>query len=323
MVSVKCYFCRYSMPLKIIRQGEEFNEPRPVVVTTGTFDGVHLGHGKILGRLRERALQYGGVSVVISFDPHPRRVLFPDAEPVALLSSLREKQHLLEGQGVDYLYLIPFTKDFSKRSSREFIEQDIVASLHPVCLVTGYDHQFGKDRQGNIKDLVIYGQEFGFAVEEIPAMDIDQVAISSSIIRKSLLSGEIAIANKYLGYSYSLRGLVEDGEKLGRLLGFPTANLKIEDDFKLIPADGVYACMAETSAGTFPCMVNIGYRPTFGGRQRKIEAHLLGFSGDLYGQELNLKFHQKIRDEKKFSGKEELIFQLESDRLTAREILEI
>lgn len=309
------------MPLKLIRQGEVFNETRPVVVTTGTFDGVHLGHSKILDRLRERASHFGGVSVVISFDPHPRRVLFPELPPVSMLSTLNEKMELLSARGVDYLYLIPFTKEFSLKTSLEFIEQDIVTNLHPVCLVTGYDHHFGKDRQGNIEDLRRSGDGFGFDVEEIPALDINHLAVSSSIIRTALLAGDVDIAARNLGYDYSLTGRVEKGDQRGRILGFPTANLFVEDSHKLIPANGVYACRAFVDIGEFPCMLNIGRRPTFNGDEVRLEAHLIGFEGDLYGKKIRISLKRRIREEKRFSGAEELIVQLREDRRSALTLL--
>ena len=309
------------MPVKLIRQGDFFPDSRPTVVTTGTFDGVHLGHSKILERLCERARFHSGVSVVMSFEPHPRKVLFPDAAPVHMLSTIEEKMERLTFYGIDYLYLIPFTLEFSHKSSLEFIEQDIVTGLRPVCLVTGYDHHFGKDRQGSIDDLRVSGEKYGFEVEEIPALDLDQVAVSSSIIRKALMQGDVHTAARYLGYPYTLSGLVVAGDRLGRTLGFPTANLSLAQNDKLIPSDGVYACRVEVDAIDYACMLNIGNRPTFQGIDRRIEAHLIGFSGDLYGKMLRVFFVERIRDEMKFSGAQALISQLEKDLTKASELL--
>lgn len=310
------------MPLKLVCQGESLQEKRPVVVTTGTFDGVHLGHTRILDRLRERATYYGGVSVVVSFEPHPRQVLFPESPPISMLSTLEEKVALLSERGIDYLVLIPFTRAFSNKTSREFIEQDIVGFLHPVCLVTGYDHHFGKNREGSITDLRLSGEAFGFVVEEIPALDLDQISVSSSIIRNALLRGDIETASRNLGYDYTLSGRVLSGERRGHTLGFPTANLQLMHEHKLIPADGVYACMASCQSGEYKCMVNIGKRPTFNGLSRSIEAHLIGFHGDLYGSEIRLSFIRRIRDEKRFSGAEDLVQQLQRDRISAISMLD-
>lgn len=310
------------MPIRLVRQGEPLHETRPFVVTTGTFDGVHLGHVRILDRLGERATSFGAASVVISFDPHPRKVLFPDAPPLSVLSTLEEKLELLSERGIDYLYLIPFTRAFSNKRSIEFIEQDIVANLHPVCLVTGYDHHFGKDREGSIKELLAAGEAFGFSVEEIPALDLDHIAVSSSLIRQALLAGDVETAARNLGYAYSLTGRVVEGDQRGRDLGFPTANLRIEHTEKLIPADGVYACRAYCDTGMFSCMLNIGNRPTFEGRGRTLEAHLIGYEGNLYGSKLRLDLITKIRDEKRFSGADELMEQLKLDRISAIAMLE-
>jgi riboflavin kinase / FMN adenylyltransferase len=308
--------------VKIHHQSLSFPRPNQPVVTTGTFDGVHLGHKTILNRLIESARQIQGESVVITFDPHPRQVLYPNDHSLKLLQSVDEKAARLEALGVDHLLVIKFDKVFSELSSDEFIRTVLVDAIGTKKLVVGYDHHFGKNREGSFESLRKQGLIHGFSVEEIPAHDIDQVAVSSTAIRKALTLGEIKTANSYLGYPYSFSGEVVQGNQMGRQMGFPTANLKISHALKLIPASGVYAVTVEIQNRTYQGMLNIGYRPTI--TDDKIltcEVHVLDFSSDIYGETIRVQFIDRLRDEIRFSGKDELIQQLNSDKIHAAQLL--
>lgn len=308
--------------MKIHHQSLSFPRPNKPVVTTGTFDGVHLGHKTILNRLIESARQIQGESVVITFDPHPRQVLYPNDHSLKLLQSIDEKAARLEALGVDHLLVIKFDKAFSELSSDEFIRTVLLDAIGTKKLVVGYDHHFGKNREGSFESLRKQGMIHGFSVEEIPAHDIDQVSVSSTAIRKALTLGEIKTANSYLGYPYSLSGEVVRGNQMGRQLGFPTANLMISSSLKLIPASGVYAVTVEIQNRTYQGMLNIGYRPTL--TEDKIltcEVHVLDFSSDIYGETVRVQFIDRLRDEKRFSGKDELIQQLNTDKIQAAQLL--
>lgn len=308
--------------MKIHHQSLSFPRPNQPVVTTGTFDGVHLGHKTILNRLIESARQIQGESVVITFDPHPRQVLYPNDHSLKLLQSIDEKAARLEALGVDHLLVIKFDKAFSELSSDEFIRTVLLDAIGTKKLVVGYDHHFGKNREGSFESLRKQGMIHGFSVEEIPAHDIDQVSVSSTAIRKALTLGEIKTANSYLGYPYSLSGEVVRGNQMGRQLGFPTANLMISSSLKLIPASGVYAVTVEIQNRTYQGMLNIGYRPTL--TEDKIltcEVHVLDFSSDIYGETVRVQFIDRLRDEKRFSGKDELIQQLNTDKIQAAQLL--
>jgi riboflavin kinase / FMN adenylyltransferase len=308
--------------MKIYHQIDEFTKIKNAVVTTGTFDGVHLGHQQIIRRLRESADKIGGQTVILTFFPHPRMVLFPDHKQL-LLSTPAEKAALLEKAGIDHLIVHPFTREFSLLSSKEFIEKILVEKLGTRKLVIGYDHHFGKNREGSFAHLREFGPVYGFEVEEIPAQEVDHISISSTRIRQALQAGDIETARDYLGYSYPLSGVVVKGRQLGRSIDFPTANIHIAEPFKLVPADGVYSVWV-TRNGTserFKGMLNIGMRPTINGKERTIEVNLVGFDGDLYGETLTLEFVKRLRNEQKFSGLDELKKQLEKDRAQTIEIL--
>lgn len=301
--------------MKIHHQSLSFPRPNQPVVTTGTFDGVHLGHKTIIDRLIESAKQIHGESVVITFDPHPRQVLYPNDQSLKLLQSVNEKADRLAALGVDHLLVLKFDKSFSELSSEDFIRNVLVDAVGTKKLVVGYDHHFGKNREGSFESLRKQGMIHGFSVEEIPAHDIDQVAVSSTAIRKALTLGEIKTANNYLGYQYALTGEVIQGNQMGRQLGFPTANLRISHALKLIPASGVYAVTVQVQGRTHKGMLNIGYRPTLtNDKALTCEVHILDFSSDIYGETMQLQFVERIRDEKRFSGKDELVNQLQEDQ---------
>jgi len=311
--------------VKIYHNIEDFQNVSFPVLTTGTFDGVHAGHKTILDRLKSIAEENDGETVLLTFSPHPRIVLFPDQNDLRLLTTREEKIALLEEYGIDHLIIHPFTKQFSRLSSVEYIRDLLVNKLQIKKLVIGYDHHFGRNREGTLEHLLECGPIYGFDVEEIPAADIDHVNVSSTKIRHALLKGDIATAQAYLGHDYLLTGEVVAGDGRGKKIGFPTANLQIDDSLKLIPADGVYAINAVLKGESYQGMMNIGVRPTISespdSEDKKIEIHLFDFDQDIYGQLLTVKFVERIRDERKFSSVEALAEQLAKDKESALAIL--
>ncbi len=308
----------------VVRDPAQFPALPHAVVTSGTFDGVHLGHRRILDQLTGAARTSGGQSVVLTYWPHPRAVLAPemasDGRPAAdlhLLTTLDERIGLLRATGVDYLLVQPFTAEFAAWTAAEYVEKLLRNTLHARHLVIGYDHRFGAGRVGNLAYLQTQASMAGFTVEEISRHDVAEVGVSSTKIRRALLeTGDVATAARYLGRPYSLTGPVVRGQQLGRTIGYPTANIGPGlETLKLVPADGVYAVWAELSGGSrHPAMLNIGHRPTVGGTGRTVEAHLLGgFDEEIYGQPLTVHFVQRLRDEQKFSGLDALKAQLALD----------
>jgi riboflavin kinase/FMN adenylyltransferase len=304
--------------LKVYRGIQNFSPIKNAVVTIGTFDGVHLGHKKIIDRLRDFAFASEGETVVVTFQPHPRLVLFPDDNDLRLLNTDEEKMQLLEKAGVDHVAVIDFTREFSRLSSLEFVRDILVNKIGAKKLVIGYDHHFGRNREGSFEDLRELAPLYGFGVEEIPAQDIDHVAISSTKIRHALSEGDMSVANSFLGYSYSISGIVVKGNQRGRTIGFPTANIRVSDRFKLIPGNGVYAIKIKVKDRIHKGMLNIGIRPTVEGTELTIEAHIFNFSEDIYDQEVRMYFLERIRDEVKFANLEELKAQLQKDQEQAQ-----
>jgi riboflavin kinase / FMN adenylyltransferase len=290
------------------------------VVTSGTFDGVHLGHRKILQRLTEVAQQRQGKSVVITFHPHPRAVIASE-KPVKLLSTLDEKIELLAQNGIDHLVVIPFTREFSELSSEDFIQQILIQKIGTKTLVIGYDHRFGKNREGGFDFLKENVHKYGFSIEEISRQDIEHLTVSSTRIREALLMGNIPTANHFLGRKYGLSGLIVKGRQLGRTIGVPTANIQVREENKLIPTDGVYAVWVGYKDARFGGMMNVGNRPTVDGTFKTIEVHLLDFDQDIYGENLRIEFVEKVRDEQKFSGLEALKAQIDQDKIKIKSIL--
>ena len=282
------------------------------VVTIGTFDGVHLGHRKIIKRLVEAAQDSILESAVLTFFPHPRMVLQKEVG-IELINTIEERKQILLNTGIDHLIVHPFTKEFSRLSAKEYIEEVLVKKLHAKKVIIGYDHRFGRNRNANIEDLRKYGEEYGFEVEEISKQDVDEVAVSSTKIRKALQEGNIEKANSYLGSHFLLTGKIVKGKGIGKDLGFPTANLKIEEAYKLIPKTGVYVVKAEIDNQEVFGMMNIGYNPTVGGSEKTIETYFFNLDKNLYGKELQIKMLKRIREEKKFSGLEELIKAMKKD----------
>lgn len=290
-----------------------------MVVTVGTFDGVHNGHRKIVQNLKNAAAEIGGESAILTFTPHPRTVLFPDSEQVCLTTN-DEKAELLGSTGIDHLIVHPFTREFSLLSSSEFINDILVKSLNTKYLVVGFDHHFGKDRQGNFTSLKETGRQAGFEVEEISVEESDNHKISSTRIRQSLLDGNVVLANDLLGYRYMITGTVVKGKQLGRTIGFPTANI-FHESGKLIPKDGVYAVSIVHSGQAYKGMMNIGNRPTVNGTDRSVEVNIFDFNKDIYGEKIRVHIVDRLRDEQKFSGVDALKTQLHEDGVNAREIL--
>lgn len=301
--------------MRVFRSIEAFEKVNRAVVTTGTFDGVHIGHRRIISRMREVAQKVDGETVLLTFDPHPRMVLFPEDHGLELLSTLDEKVALLEEAGIDNLIIHPFSREFSRTTSIDFVRNILVGQLDTHRLVIGYDHHFGRNREGSFEHLKECGPLYGFEVEEIPAQEVDAVSVSSTKIRKALEVGDVRTAADFLGTDYRLSGKVVEGRRLGRTIGFPTANIRVKDPTKLIPCEGVYAAHVLVDGKKFGAMLNIGYRPTVNaGMNRTIEVHLFNFEGDLYGASMELRFRSRIRDEQKFGSMEELRQQLEKDR---------
>tara|TARA_Y100001972_G_scaffold128811_1_gene191908 strand:+ start:2714 stop:3643 length:930 start_codon:yes stop_codon:yes gene_type:complete len=302
---------------------EDFSCVDHSIVTSGTFDGVHVGHQKILRQLVETAKFHKGQSIVITLWPHPRFVLKRDPESLKLLSTFEEKAALIEEMGVDILLKVPFTKDFSELSSQSFIEDIIIKKLKTEVLIIGYDHRFGKNREGGFDYLMEHASEFGFEVKEIPREDIDHAGVSSTRIRNALAAGEVHIASELLGRHYSLSGFVKDGDRIGRSIGFPTANIDVPESYKLIPCDGAYAVYIHLGNEKFQGMLNIGWRPTVSGQERRIEVNIFNFDREIYNKRLTIEFVQLLRKEKKFDSIELLKDQLNKDKSQALDALSL
>jgi riboflavin kinase/FMN adenylyltransferase len=308
--------------MKIYHGIDDLSRLNYAVVTSGTFDGVHVGHQKILARLQEIATRNNGETVVITFWPHPRLVLHPEDDSLKLLNTFEEKAALLKEQGIQHLVRIPFTKEFSQYTSEEFIQKILVDTIGTKKLVIGYDHRFGHNREGSFEQLKLNAPKYGFEVEEIPRQDIDHVGVSSSKIRKALDEGDIDTATHFLGQPYALTGRVVMGDKLGRLLGYPTANIEVDTKYKLIPADGIYAVTLLHEHTIYKGMLYIGNRPTVNGTKRNIEVNIFDFEKDIYGESLTLYFHKLIRGDARFNDLEELKVQLGIDKQDALRMLE-
>jgi riboflavin kinase / FMN adenylyltransferase len=307
--------------MKIYHGIDDFSKLNYAVVTSGTFDGVHLGHQKIFGRLIEIARRYQGETVVLTFWPHPRLVLHPEDDSLKLLNTFEEKAAFLKDHGIDHLIRIPFTKEFSQLTSEQFIRQILVDTIGTKKLVIGYDHHFGKNREGSFEQLKQNAPKYGFEVEEIPRQDVDHVGVSSTKIRKALEEGDIETATHFLGKPYSLTGRVVAGDKLGRLMGYPTANIEIDTKYKLIPMDGIYAVTVLHEHSTYGGMLYIGNRPTINGTKQNIEVNIFGFNKDIYGESLTIYIHRLIRGDIKFNDLEALKDQLHLDEQASLAIL--
>jgi riboflavin kinase/FMN adenylyltransferase len=305
------------LSLKIVQNTSNFSDKEKTYVTIGTFDGVHFGHQKIIEKLIDEAKKANKKSVVLTFFPHPRMVLQKDVT-LELINTIEERATLLEKTGLDYLIIHPFSKEFSRMTALEFVRDILVNQLNISKLIIGYDHHFGKNREGNITQLTEYSHLYDFKVEEIPAQDIDDVSVSSTKIRRALASGNLKTANNYLGYNFMLNGNVVNGKKLGGTIGYPTANIDIKENYKLIPKTGVYIVKSAIDEKTVFGMMNIGNRPTVNGNHQTIEVHFFDFNQDLYHQNLTIELIYFLRDEEKFYSVEVLVQQLKKDEETAR-----
>jgi riboflavin kinase/FMN adenylyltransferase len=299
--------------MKLYRGLQHFKKLNHAVVTQGTFDGVHFGHQQILQEVVKEAKAKNTESVLVTFFPHPRLVLYPDDNSLKLITGVEEKARLIESCGIDHMIVLPFTKEFSKLSALEFIRDVLVEGIGMKYFIIGYDHRFGKNREGNIDDVRELSTVFDYDVQEIPAQDINDSVISSTKIRNALLNGQIEIANKYLGHTFTLWGRVVNGRKEGRKLGYPTANIKVEDPFKLIPGNGIYIAQAKVHGKVYNGMMSIGNNPTFGNASWSVEVHLFDFDKDIYEEVVEIRMLKRIRDEIKFAKIEFLIAQLAND----------
>ncbi len=297
---------------------------RNAIVTIGTFDGVHTGHQQIIAQLKEEAERLNGETVIITFHPHPRKVV--STKNIHILTTLDEKARLLEAQGIGHLVVVPFDEGFARQSADAYVQDFLYQYFKPRMVIIGYDHRFGKDRSGDYHLMEAYGKRLGFEIKEIPEHVLNNVTVSSTRIRSALLQGNIAGANGYLGYAYFFSGMVVEGNKLGRTIGFPTANLQPADPEKLVPGNGVYAVTVtisgEAGEPVYRGMMNIGVRPTVDGTHRMIEVHLLHFDRDIYGKTLCIAVHALLRHEVKFNGLDALKAQLAKDKLATLEALQ-
>ncbi|WP_299271889.1 bifunctional riboflavin kinase/FAD synthetase [uncultured Psychroserpens sp.] len=283
------------------------------IITIGTFDGVHIGHQKIIEHLVKTGQDKNLKSVVLTFFPHPRMVLQPDFK-MQLLHTINERQEILKIFGIDNLIVKEFTKDFANLSAHDYVKTILVDELKVKHIIIGYDHHFGKNRTANIDDLRTYGKAYGFTVEEISAQDIKNVAVSSTKIRHALMEGDIKTANAYLGYPYFITGQVIKGKGIGKTLNFPTANLAIEKDYKLIPKQGVYVVRSTLHNQPVYGMMNIGLNPTFNDKKQSIEVHFFNTEENLYNRTLKVELLHRLRNEQKFESKDQLILQLNKDK---------
>jgi riboflavin kinase/FMN adenylyltransferase len=319
--------------MKIYRKLEDFTPLQQAVVTIGTFDGVHVGHQKILDTLKKSAQKIGGETVLLTFFPHPRMILHPEDDSLKLISDIHEKVELLAQAGINHLIITPFTRDFSNQTPEEYIREVLVSRIGTKKIVIGYDHHFGKDRKGSLAELKACASIYGYEVEQIPEQDINDVAVSSTKIREALIKGDIEMANSYLGYPFQLTGKIIRGNQLGRKIGFPTANLQINEGHKLIPAYGIYAVEAtfleldEIESGSYSPnpigqiyqgMGYIGNRPAVDGTSRSIEIHLFDFDDEVYGKTLRVRFLHFIRHDQWFDSLEALTQQIALDEQNTR-----
>jgi riboflavin kinase / FMN adenylyltransferase len=303
------------------------------VITIGTFDGVHLGHRQVIENLKQEAAAIGGETVIITFHPHPRKVVSSAILGIRLINTLEEKIGLLEQLGVDHLVIVPFTEAFANQNAVDYIKDFLVDKFRPHTIIIGYDHRFGRDRLGDYRLLEKLAEKYKYDLKEIPKHLLDNISISSTNIREALLHNDIATADKLLGYEFFFSGTVVDGDKLGRKLGYPTANLRISDEEKIIPSNGIYAVYTELAvtvaeSATAPAtdsrlkgMMSIGFRPTVDGKKRVIEVNIFDFNRDIYGQSLRVYVKKYLRQEIKFNSLDELVKQIDNDKIESLKVL--
>lgn len=302
--------------MKIFHSIKDFSSTKKTILTLGTFDGVHIGHKKILEKVTQNTLDKKYESLVLTFFPHPRMILQERSE-IKLLNTISEKINLLENIGIQNLVIHPFDENFSRLTAEEFVSSVLVDRFKIQKIIIGHDHRFGRNRTADINDLIKFGEKYGFEVEQISAQEINDISVSSTKIRKALQEGNMILANKYLGYDYFLTGKIIKGKQIGRTIGFPTANLKIEEDFKLIPLNGVYVVKSTINNKTIFGMMNIGFNPTVSADDLSIEVHYLDFDADLYDHKITVSILKRIRAEEKFESIEDLKKQIQKDKNTA------
>tara|TARA_B100001113_G_scaffold350885_1_gene348919 strand:- start:692 stop:1618 length:927 start_codon:yes stop_codon:yes gene_type:complete len=298
--------------MRIFDNLKSYSSEKESVLTIGTFDGIHIGHNKILKTLVEESKKNKLSSLIITFFPHPRMILQKSNE-IKMIDTMDEKIHLLEKAGIDNLIIHPFDHNFSKIRAKDFVEDILVNKLKIKQIIIGYDHRFGKDREASVEDLKKFGLDYMFNVNEIPAQEIDSIAISSTKIREAILTGEIKKCNEFLGRNFMLTGKVVYGEGLGKKMNFPTANIKIKENYKIIPKNGVYLVKTALNSNIYFGMMNIGVRPTVGGKNKSLEIHFFNFKDNIYNKTISIEIISKIRDEEKFSSIDELKIQLKKD----------
>ena len=306
--------------MEVIHNIANYRPKKTAILTIGTFDGVHIGHQKIISDLVAKAKKEDLCAVVLTFFPHPRMVLQKESQ-LKMIDTLKEKRQLLEILGVEILIIQPFTLEFSRMTAIEYTRDVLVNGLGISKLIIGYDHRFGRNREATVEDLKNFGLDYDFTVEEIPAQDIASIAVSSTKVRNAITAGEIKKANQYLGRPFSLSGTIVKGDKIGRKIGFPTANLYIEEKYKLKPQNGVYLVRCHWDNQKYFGMMNVGKRPTISGKETQIETYFFDFDGDLYGKKLNINLLEKIRDEQKYDSLESLGNQLSIDQKSCRELI--
>ena len=306
--------------MEVIHNISNYRPQKPAILTIGTFDGVHFGHQKILRNLVVEAKKQNLCAIVLTFFPHPRMVLQKETQ-LKMIDTLEEKTKLLEQLGVEVLIVQPFTMEFSRMTAIEYTRDILVNGIRISKLIIGYDHRFGRNREATVEDLKQFGMDYNFTVEEILAQDIESIAVSSTKVRNAIDSGEIKKANQYLGRPFSLNGAIVEGDKIGREMGYPTANLEIEEEYKLKPQNGVYLVQTSLVDKKYFGMMNVGKRPTVYGKKTRIETYFFDFIGDLYGKKLRIELLEKIRDEQKFDSLDALRNQLNSDQKSCQKLI--
>lgn len=296
---------------------------RNAVITIGTFDGVHMGHRQIIQRLKTEADAANGETVIITFHPHPRKVVSSAILGIRLINTLEEKTELLREIGIDHLVVVPFTDAFANQPAENYLADFIIGKFHPHTIIIGYDHRFGRDRLGDYRLLEKRAAQYGYRLKEIPKHVLENIAISSTNIREAILHSDIATANKLLGYEFFFSGEVVHGDKLGRKLGYPTANLKITNEEKIIPGNGIYAVYVslDNSTDKMKGMMSIGFRPTVDGKKRVAEVNIFDFDKEIYGQNLTVYVKKYLREEVKFDGLDSLVKQIDQDKIDSLQVL--
>ncbi len=307
---------------------EELPQFTNSVITIGTFDGVHQGHRKVIGQLIEEAKRVQGESVIITFHPHPRKIVSSSILGIRLINTLQERIELLAETGVDHLVITPFTDAFAHQKPEEYLREFLIEKFHPHTIIIGYDHRFGRGRMGDFHLLETYQERYHYQLKEIPRHVLDHIAISSTKIREAILRGDSEATNHLLGYTFFFEGVVVHGDKIGRQLGFPTANIKVTDEEKIVPGDGIYAVYARVRTGAHKTgtellkgMMSIGFRPTVDGRKRVIEVNLFDFDAEIYGETVRVCVKQFLRPEEKFENLPDLVAQIARDKVASLQLL--